>query len=283
MKTLYRFGFLVCFLWAGIGGFSNAGWAQAAEANLPDSPSAASGPSDPSPGRQIPESPSEREATWRTLPRNFLHDQKDIWLFPTQLARGRHWVPTLAVTGITAGLIFADPHVMPYFRKHQSNLDDVNDGFDAYITTGMVIAVPASLMVSGYIRHDQRTVSSALLCAEAYGDAAIPNLAIKAITRRERPIDVPINGNYHDTFFNGGKSPFHGSSFPSGHATGAFSVATVVAQRYQRHRWVPWAAYTLATAVSFSRITGAAHWPSDVFLGAAMGYSIARYEVLRPH
>jgi len=295
MKILCRFGFLVVVSCTGIGGFSNVCQAQGADANLPDSPSVTAGLSDPSPdaGTPNPGTPeparqpfnpsAEREATWRTLPGNFLHDQKDIWLFPTQLARGRHWVPTLAVTGVTAGLIFADPHAMPYFRKHQTNLDDLNDTFDAYITTGMVISVPASLMVAGYIRHDQRTVSSALLCAEAYGDAAIPNLAIKAITRRERPIDVPPDGNYHDTFFNGGKSPFHGSSFPSGHANGAFAVATVVAERYKRHRWVPWAAYTLATAVSFSRITAAAHWPSDVFLGGAMGYSIARYQVLRPH
>lgn len=283
MKILCRFGFLVLVWYAGLG-YSNAGWAQVADANLPDSPSPAAAPGDPSPApdRQAFNPSTEREATWRTLPGNFLHDQKDIWLFPAQLARGRHLVPTLAVAGITTGLIFADPHIMPYFRKHQTNLDDLNDTFDAYITTGMVIAVPASLMAAGYIRHDQRTISSALLCAEAYGDSAIPNLAIKAITRRERPIDVPIDGNYEDTFFNGGKSPFHGSSFPSGHATAAFSVATVVAERYKRHRWVPWAAYTLAAAVSASRITSAAHWPSDVFLGAAMGYSIARFQVLRP-
>jgi membrane-associated phospholipid phosphatase len=284
MKILRRFGFLVLVSCVGIGGYSNYGWAQVADASLPDSPSPAAGLSDPSPepARQPFNPSAEREATWRTLPGNFLHDQKDIWLFPTQLARGRHWVPTLAVAGVTAGLIYADPHIMPYFRKHQANLDDLNDTFDAYITTGMVISVPASLMVAGYIRHDQRTISSALLCAQAYGDSVIPNLAIKAITRRERPIDVPINGNYEDTFFNGGKSPLHGSSFPSGHATAVFSVATVVAERYKRHRWVPFAAYTLAAAVSASRITSAAHWPSDVFLGAAMGYSIARFQVLRP-
>jgi len=137
-------------------------------------------------------------------------------------------------------------------------------------------------MTAGYIRHDQRTVSSALLCAQAYADSAVVNLAIKAITRRERPTDVPPGGDFHNTFFNGGKSPFHGSSFPSGHSTGAFSVATVVATRYQRHRWVPYLAYGMATVVGLSRITTAAHFPSDVFLGAAMGYSIARFQTLRP-
>ena len=284
MNRSFQSGLLFLASVAGIGSFSIQTWSQEAALTLPDSPSPAAVYGDPAPGPEqpLPASTTEREATWRTLPGNFLSDQKDIWLFPTQLARGRHWVPTLAVAGVTAGLIFADPHAMPYFRTHAKNLDKLNDGFDPLITTSEVILVPASLMVAGYIRHDQRTVSSALLCAQAYGDSAIVDLALKAVTRRERPTDVPPGGDFHNTFFNGGKSPFRGSSFPSGHSTGAFSVATVVAIRYQRHKWVPWAAYTLATAVSLSRITTAAHFPSDVFLGAALGYSVARFETLRP-
>src|SRR3954447_1688235 len=293
MKLLCRFGLFAIAAFAGIGGTTSQAWAQVAESSLPDNPSpvgvlspdasAASTPDDArGPERQIPVSPTERQATWKTLPSNFLHDQKDIWTFPVQLAHGKHWVPTLAVAGITAGLIVADPHAMPYFRNHQKNLDKMNDGFDPMITTGEVILLPASLMVSGYIRHDQRTVSSALLCAQAYADSAMVNLVIKAITRRERPTDIPPGGDFHNTFFNGGKSPLRGSSFPSGHSTGAFSVATVVATRYQRHRWVPYLAYGMATVISFSRITTAAHFPSDVFLGATMGYAIARFETLRP-
>ena len=293
MKILCRVGLFIVAAYAGIGGTTNQAWAQVAEASLPDNPSPvgawsldasdASTPDDPGgPERQIPVSPTERQATWKTLPSNFLHDQKDIWTFPVQLAHGRHWVPTLAVAGITAGLIVADPHAMPYFRNHQKNIDKMNDGFDPMITTGEVIALPALLMASGYMRHDQRTVSSALLCAQAYGDSVVVNLAVKAITRRERPTDIPPGGDFHNTFFNGGKSPFHGSSFPSGHATAAFSVATVVATRYQRHKWVPFLAYGMATAISFSRITTAAHFPSDVFLGATTGYTVARYVTLRP-
>src|SRR6266480_3488673 len=38
---------------------------------------------------------AERDVSWRTLPQNVLQDQKDIWLFPVQLGKGRHWLPTL--------------------------------------------------------------------------------------------------------------------------------------------------------------------------------------------
>ena len=225
---------------------------------------------------------SDRQVSWKSLPKDFLFDQKKIWLFPMQLAKGKHWVPTLAITGATAALIATDKYTTPYFRNHQGQLDDVNDVFDAYITSAEVIAVPASLMIAGYARHDGYQVDTAILCGEAYADSAIVDLAMKAVTRRKRPIGVPVGGSYDDTFFSGGQSPFHGSSFPSGHAAGVFSVATVVASRYRNHKWVPWLAYSFATAISFSRVTTSAHFPSDVFVGAALGYTVTKYAVLTP-
>lgn len=250
-----------------------------AQNDLPDDPGqSATHPVDTTTG--VP----QREATWRSMPGDFLHDQKDLWTFPLRLARGHALIPTLLVVGGTVGLIYADPHDTPYFRTHQKNWDDVNDVFDPLVTTGEVIALPAGLLTAGYIRHDDREVNTALLATEAYGDSVVIDLAMKAVTRRERPSDVAPNGDYSDTFFNGSKSPFKGSSFPSGHATAVWSVATVVAERY-RHRgkpWVPILSYTLATAISASRITESAHFPSDVWLGGALGYSIAKYQTLKP-
>ena len=105
--------------------------------------------------------------TWRSIPTDFLHDQKAIWSFPAKLGKGRHLLPTLAVTTGTAGLIYADPHAMPYFCNHARSLDDINDVFDSSITTGEVVALPAALLVAGYARHDSYQVSTALLAAEA--------------------------------------------------------------------------------------------------------------------
>lgn len=226
----------------------------------------------------------QREATWRSLPGDFLYDQKKLWTFPLRLMKGHALLPTAIVVGGTVGLIFADPHDAPYFRNHQANWDDANDAFDPMITTSEVIALPAGLMAAGYIRHDDREVNTALLAAEAYGDSVVINLAMKAVTRRQRPSDVALTGDWDNTFFNGGKSPLKGSSFPSGHSTAVWSVATIVAERYKgRHKpWIPVLSYTLATAISCSRITESAHFPSDVWLGSALGYTIAKYQTLRP-
>jgi membrane-associated phospholipid phosphatase len=61
----------------------------------------------------------------------------------------------------------------------------------------------------------------------------------------------------------------------------AFAVATIIARRYGNHRWVPFAAYGLASVVGFSRLTLNVHFLSDVVMGSALGYSISRFTVLR--
>ena len=185
--------------------------AQENVASLPDSPMPIADSPTPvadSPAT-VPGDPSQaaREETWRKLPGDFLHDQKEIWLFPTQLARGRHWLPTLAVAGVTAGLIYGDPHVMPYFRDHSKNLDKLNDVFDPMITTSEVIAVPTALLTAGYLRHDQYQVSTALLAADAYADSAVVDLVVKAITRRERPTDVPVGKSFDKPSSMGASRP----------------------------------------------------------------------------
>jgi membrane-associated phospholipid phosphatase len=224
----------------------------------------------------------ERDVSWRTLPRNFLQDQREIWLFPTQLAKGRHWLPVVGVVGATAILIAADPHDTPYFRR-TGRFEGFNDVFSGRITGAGIALVPVAFLVGGHLRKDSYAEKTALLAGEAYANGAVMEIALKMATRRLRPSDIPPGGNFSDTFFDSHKSVLgNNTSFPSGHTTAAFAVATVFAHRYRQHRWVPWVAYSAAAAVGFSRVTLQSHFPSDVFLGAALGYSISKFVVLRP-
>jgi len=221
------------------------------------------------------------EITWKHLPMRVLEDQKDLWLFPTQLARGKHWVPTVAIVGVTAALIATDPHDEPYFRNH-STFEETSEIFSTSNTAIVEFGLPAVVYATGVLRHDSYTTQTAMLAAEAYFDSAIPHVVMKLVSRRVRPSAVPPNQNFSDTFFRShvgilGK----GSSFPSGHAAAAFAIGTVMARRYGRHKWVPWVSYGLAAAISFSRVPDMAHFPSDVFFGAALGYTITRFDVFR--
>jgi membrane-associated phospholipid phosphatase len=225
---------------------------------------------------------AEREVSWKTLPGNFLEDQKDVWLFPVHLAQGRHWIPALAITGVTAALIAADPHDTPYFRR-TARFEEFNEVFGGTNSAIGIAAVPAAFLIVGHFRHDSYAEKTALLAGEAYADSAIVDIVMKVATRRLRPSDIPPTGNFSDTFFESHVSPSGiNTSFPSGHAAAAFSVATVFAYRYRQHRWVPWVAYGVASLISFSRVTTQSHFPSDVFLGAALGFTITEFAVLRP-
>jgi membrane-associated phospholipid phosphatase len=225
--------------------------------------------------------PADLEVSWRKMPARFLHDEKDMWLFPVKLGRGKNWIPTAIVVGGTAIFIKEDP---PLERKvRQTDIfSEYNKVLKSSVSGGIIVVVPVGFYAISLLRHDSYGQGTAMLAGEAVANDAILMVVLKAITRRARPSEFPANGAYNDTFFATHSSFLgKGSSFPSGHAMMAFSVADVFAQRYRHHKWVPYVAYTLATAISFSRVTTGAHFPSDVFIGAALGFSISHFDVLR--
>ena len=140
---------------------------------------------------------------------------------------------------------------------------------------------PIGFYVAGMIRNDSYAKETALLAGEAVANAQILSLVMHTTDRRIRPRNLPLDSNYRDTWFKNPVSFIRGSgSFPAGHALTAFSVATVISRRYPQHRWVPYVVYGLASVVAFSRVTRSDHFASDVFFGAAVGYSISRFSVL---
>ena len=75
--------------------------------------------------------------------------------------------------------------------------------------------------------------------------------------------------------------PFSGAqSFPSGHASQAFAVATAIAENYPAW-WVQALCYGGAGLVGYARIEQNAHYTSDVVAGALLGWSVARSVVHR--
>jgi len=255
--------------------------ADSAETAAATATPAAADPGVPQSNTSGPGATKDPDITWKHMPMRILEDQKDLWLFPTQLARGKHWVPTLAITGATGVLIATDPHSEPYFRNN-STFEETSEIFSTANTAVVEFGFPAVVYVTGLLRHDSYTKQSAMLMAEAYIDSAIPHVVIKDITRRLRPSAVPPSRDFRDTFFQAHTTVLgKGSSFPSGHAAAAFSIATVMARRYGQHKWVPWVAYSVAGLISISRVPDMAHFPSDVFLGAALGYTITRFDVFR--
>lgn len=222
-------------------------------------------------------SPPTRDVSLNLLPRNFLRDQQKMWLFPGQLAHKRYWSPTVTVVSATVALLSTDTYAAPYFN-HTKVFNDFNNAFGSNVTGAETIAIPAALYAIGLHRRDSYMQQTALFAGEAVANSEVLRAVLNTVTARWRPQDIYRQRNYADTFFHSTSDV--GSSFPSGHMIAAISVATVIARRYRNHHWVPWVAYGLAGTIGFSRISLRAHFPSDVFLGAVLGYAIARYDVL---
>jgi membrane-associated phospholipid phosphatase len=217
-------------------------------------------------------------------------DQKRIWLFPLKAALGKKgWKPALGVLGATAGLIALDPHDTPCFQRpsfqHAPAVRKLNRIVSGRNAARAIAAVPVSFYIAGLLQKggpkDSYASQTALLAGEAIANAEIVSSALKVVDRRMRPGLVGPGGDFSHTWFRQrGSRVATSGSFPSAHTTAAFSVATVFARRYRSRPWVPWVAYGLAGVIGFSRVSGQAHFPSDVFMGAALGFSISRFVVL---
>lgn len=66
------------------------------------------------------------------------------------------------------------------------------------------------------------------------------------------------------------------NSFFSGHTSGAFSLATVVAEVYKDQPIVPYLAYGAAALTAYARMHDNKHWASDVLAGAVAGHLITK-------
>jgi undecaprenyl-diphosphatase len=96
-------------------------------------------------------------------------------------------------------------------------------------------------------------------------ESALTNGAIKACFRRVRPEDdhppeEPLPYGMHRPI---------SSSFPSGHATSAFTAAMLLAGGPATPAW-----FVLAAAVASSRVYTQMHHASDVVVGAALGLAL---------
>jgi membrane-associated phospholipid phosphatase len=169
-----------------------------------------------------------------------------------------------------------------FLRHLAADFDFLGDPGTAIISVG--------LYGVGRLAHRERVAELGLRGAEALVLSAAATEAIKGIAGRARPY---LNDSDPDNFALG-RGFTHGgySSFPSGHATAAFAVATVVAA--EGSRWWPdrtWIiaplVYGGATLVAWARVYGEKHWASDVLAGAGIGtlsgLLVVRYHVLHPH
>lgn len=145
--------------------------------------------------------------------------------------------------------------------NRNTRLDDTYRFF-TYAVTPVSISVPILLFGIGMVKKDSITKQKSLYLGASVLSTAIISTALKYSVNRTRPfISYPYLENVTNV-----ASP----SFPSGHTSDAFAIATSLSLAYPKW-YVIVPSYTFAGAVAYSRMHLGVHYPSDVLAGAVIG------------
>jgi len=236
----------------------------------PTSPEGSPKVSQQNPLADIPDGPEphSNENTVRKLPSALLHDQIGLWTSPSKVHfSDTTWMVPLG--GLAAALFVTDSGYSRHLSNDPNRIQDFRHVSDYGLYS--MVGAGAGTYFLGLMTHNEHQRETGFLS----GQAAIDTLAIvetlKYASGRQRPIDGTGNGE----FWKGG------SSFPSLHSAEAWSIAGIFAHEYS-NPFVKFLSYGLATTVSVSRINAKEHFPSDVLIGAAIGYLTSEY-VYRKH
>jgi len=185
---------------------------------------------------------------------------------PRTLVSGEH----AAIAGLillAAGI--GDEGLREEFQEHRSaatnSLGRVGNavGDPRY----MVPAIGVSYL-AGWLTGNQNVTRLAWRAGHAVLVASGVTTALKYTIGRTRP-----SGDGDSDHFQ----PFGGAtSFPSGHTTLAFAVATVIADE-THDGWSDPLVYGAAGLTAFARVNNDRHWVSDVLAGAVVGHLSARW------
>jgi membrane-associated phospholipid phosphatase len=129
-----------------------------------------------------------------------------------------------------------------------------------------MLAASATLLAFGVFAKDRRMVrAGARMIAAELATIVIKDLVKRSVTRT-RPHILLDEGRYERR--PGGPTEGEYSSFPSGHTSGAVAVARALDREYPEWRL---AAYGFAATVAVGQVRNAAHYPTDVAAGVAIG------------
>lgn len=158
---------------------------------------------------------------------------------------------------ITAGILFngngEESIKMEIKEMRNNNMRDFRTKFDNYLQYSPVV-IAYGLDALGVKSRNPVVERSIILAKGAVINYATVNI-LKKLTRQLRPDETTYN------------------SWPSGHTANAFAAATFLSEEYKhRFKWMPYAAYGLASTVGALRIANNRHYISDVLAGAGFGY-----------
>ena len=140
-----------------------------------------------------------------------------------------------------------------------------SDGFFKFVSNSdayVVVGIPAVIAVAGLIKKNDQPLRKAYVSFAAVVISSGVTQVLKYTVNRDRPFVT-----YPDIVK---KSTGGSPSFPSGHTSSAFALATSVTLSYPKW-YIAAPFYAWAGTVAYSRMDLGVHYPSDVIAGALVG------------
>lgn len=176
-----------------------------------------------------------------------------------------------AILGTGTFFIAFDEEINDWFQRNRNSSSEDVSRLISPLGHGLFLGgFLTALYASGEIFDSSQLRKTALLSFESWMISGTIVTAIKFLSGRLRPQKNENSLSFHPLSF---RSRFH--SFPSGHASSAFAVATMIADQSEKF-YVDFLAYNVAALVALSRVHDNKHWASDVFIGSAIGYFVAK-------
>lgn len=195
------------------------------------------------------------------------HDIARVFTAPARWQAKQWGIFSAEVLGVAFVSIFDSQLRTAVLRSNRPIADDIATIFEPFGTWASFVVL-AGFYAGGAAAKDDKARGVALdgLSASIIA-SVIVTPTMKIIFGRSRPNQDLGPYDFH---------PFHGgASFPSGHVTQAFAVASVIATEYKQP-WVQVVCYVPATLVGYARMRHDAHWGSDVVAGALIGYGVGQ-------
>ena len=146
------------------------------------------------------------------------------------------------------------------------NIHDLSRGI-SHSGVILPVGVPTAMGIYALIQKDQALLKDAIYIGTSVIEALSLTYGLKYTIDRQRPYE-----KYPDNIRP--IEPEDSPSFPSGHTTAAFSLATSLSITYPK--WYVIAPSAIwACGVGLARINQGVHYPSDVLTGAAIGVGCA--------
>jgi len=206
----------------------------------------------------------------RNIFSRFGRDFKYIFTSPLRLGKS-DVLPLSAILLGTCGLMVLDEDIRDSVQDSGSNSWDEIFSFSKQFGDGRVtLPIAGIFYLAGRIFHDEKSQDAGISALESFIFSGLICSSFKFLAGRSRPYREEGSGKFYGPTFDNSKL-----SLPSGHATVAFSLASVIAAEYDI-LLVDISAYTIAGLTAASRVYHDKHWTSDVALGAIIGTLVGR-------